>query len=94
MDRDRVKDFSALISRYLKIDLRPFLAPHKSKIFLAMRGVPPNRRGTPPSGTPCFTFLKGDGAEKVITFFNNIFQTKNIVWGLNRASFSLFEIRI
>jgi hypothetical protein len=34
----------------------------------------------------------GDGAEKVVTFFNNISQTKNSVeGGLNRAFFLLFE---
>jgi hypothetical protein len=29
----------------------------------------------------------GDGAEKVVIFFNNISQTKTSVWGLNRAFF-------
>jgi hypothetical protein len=33
----------------------------------------------------------GSSAEKVINIFNNISQTKNSVWGLNRAFFSLFE---
>jgi hypothetical protein len=37
MDWDRVKCFSALVTRYLMIDVGLFLASHKSKIFLAMR---------------------------------------------------------
>jgi hypothetical protein len=39
MQWDRVKGFSALVTRHLKIDLRPILACHLSKIFLAMRGT-------------------------------------------------------
>jgi hypothetical protein len=39
MDWNRVKGFSVLVSHYLKIDLRPFLACHMSTIFLAMRGT-------------------------------------------------------
>jgi hypothetical protein len=45
-DWDRVKGFSALVTRYLMIDLGSFLASHKSKIFLAMR------RTTAPLQTP------------------------------------------
>jgi hypothetical protein len=40
-DWDRVKVFSALVTRYIMIDLRSILASHKSKIFLAIRGTPP-----------------------------------------------------
>jgi hypothetical protein len=40
-DWDRVKGFSALVTRYIMIDLGSFLASDKSKIFLAMRGTPP-----------------------------------------------------
>jgi hypothetical protein len=60
-----------------------------SKIFLAMRGttapfkLSKQKGAHPPSGN----FWMGDGAEKVVTFFNNISQTKNSVWGLNRAFF-------
>jgi hypothetical protein len=39
MDKDRVKCFSTLVTRYLMIDLGSFLASNKSKIFLAMRGT-------------------------------------------------------
>jgi hypothetical protein len=35
MDWGRVKGFSALVTRYLMIDMGSFLASHKSKIFLA-----------------------------------------------------------
>jgi hypothetical protein len=35
MDWGRVKGFSALVTHYLTIDLRSYLAFHKSKIFLA-----------------------------------------------------------
>jgi hypothetical protein len=31
--------------------------------------------------------LVGGRAEKVVTFFNNISQTKTSVWGLNKAFF-------
>jgi hypothetical protein len=71
-----------------------------SKIFLAMRGTttplqtPKQKGANLPSGYPPmyhFDVGRGGGAEKVFTFFNNISQTKNSVWGLNRAFFSLFE---
>jgi hypothetical protein len=39
MDWDRVKCFSALVTWYLMIDLGSFLASHKYKIFLTMRGT-------------------------------------------------------
>jgi hypothetical protein len=48
MDRSTVKGFSALVTRYLMIDLGSVLAYHKSKIFLVMRGAPfkaLNRKG-------------------------------------------------
>jgi hypothetical protein len=82
---DRVKGFSALVTRHLKFDLRPFLACHMSKIFLSIRGTcnrppsnPQNRRGhTPLLATPWCIILMGGSAEKVVTLFNNISQTKN-----------------
>jgi hypothetical protein len=46
MDWDRVKCFSAFVTRYLMINLGSFIASHKSKIVLAMRGT------TPPLQTP------------------------------------------
>jgi hypothetical protein len=55
-------------------------------MFLEMKGSatpfkPSKQKGAhPPSGTPG-TFMTGNCAEKVITFFNNIYQTKNGVWG-------------
>jgi hypothetical protein len=58
MNWDRVKGFSASVTSYPKIDLRPFLACHMSKIFLAMRGTPPpfkppKQKGAhPPSSNP------------------------------------------
>jgi hypothetical protein len=39
MDWDRVKGFSAMVTRHLIIDLESFLAPHSSNIFLAIRGT-------------------------------------------------------
>jgi hypothetical protein len=83
MDWDKVKGFSGLVLCYLKIY---FLAPHKSKIFLTMRGgyrplqTPSNRRGhIPPLEPPCRTLLKG-GAQKKLSFLNNFSQTENSVW--------------
>jgi hypothetical protein len=58
MNWDRVKGFSASATCYPKIDLRPFLACHMSKIFLEMRVTPPpfkppKQKGAhPPSGNP------------------------------------------
>jgi hypothetical protein len=40
-DWDRVEGFSALVTRYIMIDLGSFLASHKFQIFLAMTGTPP-----------------------------------------------------
>jgi hypothetical protein len=54
------------------IDLRSFLASHKSKIFLAMKAHPP-------SGNPLMYLLVGGRAENVVTFLNNISQTKTSV---------------
>jgi hypothetical protein len=51
MDCDRVKDFSALVTRYLMIELGLFLACHKSKIFLAMRGAVATLNPPPPHQT-------------------------------------------
>jgi hypothetical protein len=93
MNWDRVKGFSASVTSYPKIDLRPFLACHMSKIFLAMRGTlpsfkPPKQKGPhPPSGNPLMWYLDGGGRWKSGHFFNNISQTKNSVWGLDRAFF-------
>jgi hypothetical protein len=85
MDRDRVKCFSALVTRYLMIDLGSFLASHKSKIFLAMRGEsapfkPPKQKGAhPPSCNPSCVFWFGGRAEKEVTFLNIISQTKQVL---------------
>jgi hypothetical protein len=51
MNWDWAKGFSAaLVTRYLNVDLRKFLASHMSKLFLEMRGSAalfkrPSRRG-------------------------------------------------
>jgi hypothetical protein len=92
-DSDRVKGFSVLVTRYRRIDLGSFLAFHKSKIFLAIRGTAtpfksPKQTGAhPPSGNPLMYLVDGGRAEKVLTFFNNISQTKTWVWGPNRTFF-------
>jgi hypothetical protein len=75
------------------IDLGSFLASHKSKLFLEMRGTaalpsnPPNRRGTSPFWQPHDVSFGWGRAEKVVTFLNNISQTKASVEGLNKAFF-------
>jgi hypothetical protein len=56
------------------IDLGSFLASHKSKIFLAIRGTvapikPPKQKGAhTPYGNPLMYLLVGGRAEKVVTF--------------------------
>jgi hypothetical protein len=76
------------------IDLGSFLACHKSKLFLAMRGTtalfnhppPPKQKGAhPPSGNPLMDLLVGSRAEKVVTFLNNISRPKTSVVGLNKV---------
>jgi hypothetical protein len=75
------------------IDLGSFLAPHKSNIFLAMRGTaapfkpPQTEGGTSPFWQPPDVSFGWDRAEKVLTFLNNISQTKTSVGGLNKAFF-------
>jgi hypothetical protein len=59
------------------IDPVSFLASHKSIIFL------------PPSGNPLMYLLVGGRAAKVVTFLNNIYQTKTSVGGLNKAFFTI-----
>jgi hypothetical protein len=58
------------------IDMGSFLASHKSKIFLAMRGTPPLPLQTPktegahpPSGNPLKYLFDGGGAEKKCLLF-------------------------
>jgi hypothetical protein len=96
MDWDRVKYFSALVTRYLMIDLGSFLASHKSIFFWRWGGLPPpsnpqTEGGTFPFWQPPDVSLVGSRAEKVVNFFHNISQTKTCVWGPNRTFFSLFE---
>jgi hypothetical protein len=62
------------------------------KNILAKRGIAPlqtpKQKGAhSPSGNPLMYFLVGGRAEKVVTFLNNISQTKTSVLGLNKASF-------
>jgi hypothetical protein len=67
------------------IDLGSFLASHKSKIFLAMRGTaaslqtPQTEGGTFTFWQPLMYLLVGGLAEKVVTFLNNISQTKKVL---------------
>jgi hypothetical protein len=75
------------------IDLVSFLASHKSKIFLAMRGTavpfqtPQIEGGTSPFWQPPDVSFGWGRAEKVVTFLSNISQTKTSVGGLNKAFF-------
>jgi hypothetical protein len=93
IDVYRVKGFSTLVTRYLRIYLRLFLACHMSKILLAMRGTAapfkPSKteEGTSPSGNPLMYHFDGGPRRKSDHIFNNISQTKNRVWGLDRALF-------
>jgi hypothetical protein len=75
MDSDRVKGFTALVTHYLTIDLRPLLACHMSKMF-----KPPKQKGAhPPSGNPLMNLLMGAEPKKVITFLSTFLKRKNIV---------------
>jgi hypothetical protein len=79
------------------INLGSFLAYHKSKIFLAMRGTtapfktPKTEGGTSPFWQPPHVSFGWGRTVKVVTFFNNMPQTKTGVEGLNKAFFSPFE---
>jgi hypothetical protein len=81
MDWDRVKGFSALVTRYLMIDLGSYLA--KSKIFLAMRWTtapfnpPPKKGAQPHSGNPLMYLLNGGRRRKSGHFFKQHFSNKN-----------------
>jgi hypothetical protein len=85
-DWDRVKGFSALVTRYLMINLWSYLASHMSKIFLTMRGntAPPpsnhtNTRGHIPLLATAWCILSmGGGAEKVLTFLAKIRKRKHM----------------
>jgi hypothetical protein len=70
------------------IDLGSFLASHKSKIFLAIRGAtvplqpPPQTEGvTSPSGNPLMYLFDGGEVEKVITFLAT-FPNKKTMFGV------------
>jgi hypothetical protein len=94
-DWDRVKGFSALVKRYIMIDLGSFLASHKSKIFLAMRGTPPpsnppNRRGhIPLLATPWCIFWMG-AAPKKCSIILATFLKQNHVFGAQIGHFFTF----
>jgi hypothetical protein len=66
------------------IDLRPIIAYHIYKIFLAMKGTAaplqtPKQKGAhPPSGNPLMYLLNGGGAEKVITFLTTFLKRKTV----------------
>jgi hypothetical protein len=86
-DWDRVKCFSALVTNYFIIDLGSFIASHKSKIFLAMRGtaahfnLPSNRRGHfPLLATPWCIFWFG-AAPKKLSLFSTTFHKRKQVLG-------------
>jgi hypothetical protein len=80
MDWDRVN------TRYLMINLGSFIASHKSKLFLAMRGTPPpsnppNRRvHIPLLATPWCFFWSGCCAEKEVIFLTTFLKQKQMLW--------------
>jgi hypothetical protein len=87
MDWDRVKCFSALVTCYLMIDLGSFLASHKSKIFLAMRGTvaplqtPQTEWGTSPFWHTLMYLLVGGPRRKSGYFFYQHFSNENMCLG-------------
>jgi hypothetical protein len=86
-DKDRVKCFLALVTRYLMVDLGSFLASHKSKTFLAMRrdyrppSNPPNRKENNPLLATPWCIFGWRGRRKSAHFFNNISKTKTCFKG-------------
>jgi hypothetical protein len=68
-------------------------------IFMAMRGTAAplqttqTEGGTSPFWQPPDVTFWWDGAEKVVTFLNNISRTKNGVWGLNRTFFTVWGLK-
>jgi hypothetical protein len=63
-------------------------------LVLAMRGTTPFKSPKPkgahldiPSGNPLMYLFDGAGGGELGHFFNNIAQTKNSVWALNKAFF-------
>jgi hypothetical protein len=87
MDWDRVKCFSALITRYLMINLGSFLASQKSKIFLAMRGTaaslqtPQTEGGSSPFWQPPDVSFSWGPRRKSGHFLKQLFSNKNRCWG-------------
>jgi hypothetical protein len=76
-----VKGFSALVARYLMIELGSFLASHKSKMFWRWGGLPPpfkppkHNGAHPPSANPLMYLLDRGQRRKSAHFFINISQT-------------------
>jgi hypothetical protein len=87
---ERVKSFSALVTRYLTIDLMPLLVRHMSKMFLPMRRAAAllqtleTQRGTSRFWQPPDVRFDGGQRRKVITFFQH-FSNKNMCLGSNRT---------
>jgi hypothetical protein len=76
------------------INLGSFIASHKSKVFLAMRGTPPplqppqTEGGTSPFWQrPDVSFGWGATPKKRSLFFKQHFSNKNKCWSLNKAFF-------
>jgi hypothetical protein len=97
-DWDRVKGFSALVTRYLMIDLGSFnfkllASPKFSWRWGGLRPfqTPKQKGALPPSGNPLMNLLVGGRRRKMLTFFSNNSQTKPCVWGQNRTFFPLFK---
>jgi hypothetical protein len=83
MNRDRAKGFSACVTSYPKIDLKPFLACHMSKFSWRWGGLPPsstppNRGAHPPSWQPPDVTFGWGRRRKNGHIFNNISQRKAV----------------
>jgi hypothetical protein len=81
MNYDKVRGYSASVTSYPEIDLRPFLACHMSKIVLAMRGTttlftppPPTEGAHPPSGSPLMYYFDRGPCRKVVTFLTTFLK--------------------
>jgi hypothetical protein len=79
MDWDRVKDFSALVTRYLR-------SPHRQETFGLVRlttdplQTTKQRGYNPPLAHPWCIYLIGVSDEKVITFVTPFLKRKQVFW--------------
>jgi hypothetical protein len=89
------KALQRLLHIMIRLTFEPVLASHKSKIFLAMRGLltpfkPLRSRGhIPVLAHPWCTYFIGGGAKNVFNILNNISQNEEQVFGAKIGHFNI-----